>query len=169
MSAAQTKDGGRQKMNAKGDLTSDNGIQAILFVVLAVLVMVFIVKFYLAMKPVPEWSRALAATEQAINSLDPDNTELVRKVNIKLVGYQIKGLSQESCPENEEMPSCICACTDPGCSNAMKEEKKFCRNVKYNTTNFVLNPSSDDIITYSIGLNETTKEVIERVSIGGAS
>jgi hypothetical protein len=153
------KGGKRQKMTAKkGTMLAENLVKAILFLILAAFVFVFLAKLYNMYKPIPKWARSLSSVENAIENLDEDNLELTRTATVQLEKYFVKGFKENSgmCVDNENEPHCICACTTPECENA-KEDKKYCKSIPFNPgDNFVIQklPDSEGPLAYRIGLEE---------------
>ncbi|MEK6916117.1 MAG: hypothetical protein AABW92_00070 [Nanoarchaeota archaeon] len=143
---------------------AEEGAKALLFAAVAILVFIFIARTSNVLKAAPEWTNALTASQQAINSLDPDKPELTRTINAQLKNYHIKGLNKENCPVNEKAPYCVCACSDAECSNAKNDEKKYCRNVKYEADGYVIKPDSDKLVTYKIGFDDNKKLAVLGVS-----
>ncbi|MBD3203999.1 hypothetical protein GF327_06875 [Candidatus Woesearchaeota archaeon] len=156
-------------MKKKASLAWNELVKVILFFILLILVYNFIQNLYSATKSIPEWARSLSSVEDAVNNLDILYPEETRTANVKLSGkYLIKGFSESTgiCPENEKKPHCICACSNPECSNINGKETKYCRSIKLEPSpDFLIENSFPDPVGVKIGLNNDKK--VKRLGIIG--
>jgi hypothetical protein len=162
--------GKKQKMIVKKNskMMIDFLAKAILFFALAIVVFLFLKKFFTVVKPIPPWSRSLSNLEKSIKNLDPNYIDLTRTATVSLKNEFIKGFTNESemYVEDKNKKNCICVCFDSDCSNAKDDSKKYCKTIKYKPNDdFIIDPASNDPITYDIGLERISGEI--RVSVAG--
>jgi hypothetical protein len=148
-------------MDAKANMMFEELGKAILFLILAIFVFIFLAKVFTVSPVIPEWSRSLNAMEKAINTLSKDNPDISRTANIQLKNnYFIRGFSSEDdmCPANKDMPHCICACSGDVCENVADNKVKFCKSLKYSPVpGFIIRNNEDKPVTYTVKLTQDSK------------
>ena len=167
MSAVQIISGKRQMIlakNKKAKLMEENLIVGILFAIITIAVLIFVAKVLIQGRPVPEWSKSLSAVEKALNSLDEEYIEQTRTANVLLEDYFIQGFDEDSgvCPEDKDMPHCICACDTMDCDSGRGSSRKFCKNIIYEpSAGFLINQFKDEEgpVNYEFGLKEVSGNI----------
>jgi hypothetical protein len=163
MFVIQLTNGKRQMIlakNKKAKLMEENLIVGILFAVITIAILIFVAKFILQGRPVPDWSSSLTSVEKALNSLDEEYIEQTRTANVLIEDHFIQGFNEESgvCPEDKDMPHCICACDTMDCASGRGSSNKYCKNILYEpSTGFIINQYKDEDegpVNYEFGLKE---------------
>ncbi len=153
-------------MHARAMMMFEELAKAILFLVMAIFVFIFLAKLFSTASYIPEWSKSLSGLEKAIDALSEKDTSITRTATVLLKkGYHIKGYKKNDAMCPEEISQCICACSSPDCSNAAKDNEKFCKEIKYAPgPDFLIDSTEEKPLTYTLSLVKDGSEFIVKIS-----
>ncbi len=160
------------KLNKRGtDLIMKNTVEAVLFLILAVVVIIILVNWWKAYTSQGSYPalKSLDGLQKGINALDPERISITRNVAIQTNDYFIRGYSSpDLCGESNGVPYfCVCICDTDTCDMAYNDPKRNCKLVDYDPKDMLIKSPTDGIKNYKISLIKIDEQYIASAALSG--